>query len=135
MISKSATIPTNNGKKKVSRKEMLLEAMDSPFNFFVDLIDDQSVLRAPFSAFDVFFTLSPEQFGLVTDWRSYMGMSRYDEAEESCTVDSVLDFQAQAVNDDEDEDLVVSEVGHLPSLQQYKAFDIDRDPATLQAWI
>ena len=93
----------------------MLEAMGSPYNFFFDLTEDQTVVRAPFSDIDALLQLPPTQFGKVSEWRSYMGMSRYDESEESPPMDGALDCYVHQQSDDENEDMIVDEVGHLPS--------------------
>ena len=50
-------------------------------------------------------------------------------------MDGSLDCYAHQQSDDEDEDMIIDEVGHLLSLREYQALDIDRDPLTLEAWI
>ena len=47
-------------------------------------------------------------------------------------MDGSLDFYAHQQSDDEDEDMIIDVVGHLLSLREYQALDIDRDPLTLE---
>ena len=50
-------------------------------------------------------------------------------------MDGSLDCYAHQQSDGEDEDMIIDEVGHLLSLREYQALDIDLDPLTLEAWI
>ena len=48
---------------------------------------------------------------------------------------NVLDFDEVPTEPEDGDALVVEEIGHLPSLKEYQALDIDRKPDVLKVWI
>ena len=131
LVNKSGTwIPLV---KKSSRFQTLTQAMASPWNWFLDLEGEKTLVPAPFSDITKLLSLPPDQFGSPKEWMSFMGCSKWQVA--PATDDIAVEFDLVPESDEEGETLTVSEIGHLPSVQAYHALDIDRDPATLEAWI
>jgi hypothetical protein len=63
-------------------------------------------------------------------------LSRFAQSDGFNQNEDVLDFSEIPDNQDSDvANLVVNEIGHLPSLREHASFDIDREPEILQQWI
>ena len=124
--------------KHETRLDLFMQKLDSPYNFFFDVIDDSTFLRATFSSIDVMLQLPSDIFGSPMDWCSYKGLGRAED--DQCDLDlaiSTNDIHAEDEDEDEEDDhsVTIWEIGHVPSLIEYQAMDIDRRPDILQQWI
>ena len=111
--------------------DVLQSALESQFNFFFfDYYDDEGFLRAPFSSIGSLLKLPAEKYGEPRERLPFKGRGR--AAEEQCEDFAVDDASVQLDDHFNDEDeVVIEEVGHVPSLQEYYDLDIDRRPGAL----
>ena len=125
---------TAHGKKAARREtgeQGFPKKLESPFNFFFDVAEDGVYLRASFSSIESLLALPKDKFGSPEEWLPYKGRGQvldqvFDEMDDLTAVDD---------DDNEDAEVVVLEVGHLPSLREYQGFDVDRKPELLRQWI
>ena len=119
---------TRHGPKE-TRLSHFEAAIAGTHNFFFDRIDEDTFAVAPFATIDKLFELPPDVFGAPAEWLPYTAVSAYERDEPTC---DAIEFSD---DDREDTGVVVPEIGHLPSLREYRDLEIDRRPAILEHWI
>ena len=137
-VSKSPWIPgIQCGNKQKTRFEHFQEAIESPVNFFFDVIDDHSFAVAPFANINTLLALPEDVFGTPMDWTPFNGMNCFACSESSGVDVDCISFD-DFISDDEDVDgdpnVVIPEIGHVPSLRNYYK-DIDRRQEKLKQFI
>ena len=116
-----------------SRLDNFRAALDSHQNFFFDAFDADTFVRAPFSDIDSLLALPAEKFGTVASWKPYRRASVFGQPLHELDLED--EFRVTDDDDDDDTDILVDEIGHLPSLIEYEAKCVDRRPDVLRQWI
>lgn len=129
-IEKATWIPFGEGSRK-GRVDYFRKALDSKWNWFFDECSVDSFRRAPFSDVSVFLELTPEHFGKPEDWLPFKGLGEFTADDQDIAASDVV---MNGVDRDDSEPFCVPEIGHLSSVKEYAAMDIDRDQPLLQEW-
>ena len=126
-ISQSVWIPggKRHNTKTKTREEHFHNATQSPWNFFFDALDDETYAVAPFRSINALLELPAEKFGNPQEWMPYMGLCSYTSSPDAPVDVNELCFDGQGSSDHDEDTLVVPELGHVPSLRESLARDID----------
>jgi len=87
-------------------------------------------MRATFTSIEDLLKLPADQFGSPEEWLPFKGKGQ--------TVNEIFDDSdliAEDTDDNEDSELIIFELGHVPSLREYLDQDVDRKPELVRQYI